>query len=190
MSHARTDFSADDRKLRELIVYLSALSAGDKYWGAIKLNKLLFYSDFMAYLRFGKPITGQEYQALEQGPAPRRLRPLLVKMRQAGDIDIREKTFHRFKQKQTVALRTANVNVFSGPEVDLVHDTIKRFWEKSASEISEHSHAFLGWKLAEIGETIPYKTALIGSRKPTEKEKKLGRRLQKLAREAVANGGR
>jgi hypothetical protein len=32
----------------------------------VKLNKLLFFSDFTAYLLFGESITGQEYQKLDQ----------------------------------------------------------------------------------------------------------------------------
>src|SRR5713226_2593184 len=76
----------DDNKLIELIVHLSSLSEGDEYWGAIKLNKLLFYIDFVAYRRFGKSVTGQEYQAQKQGPTPRRLPPLMARMKKAGDV--------------------------------------------------------------------------------------------------------
>jgi hypothetical protein len=49
---------ANDDKLKELVVYLSSLSEGDEYWGAVKLNKLLFYIDFVASRRFGKSVTG------------------------------------------------------------------------------------------------------------------------------------
>lgn len=33
------------------------------------------------------------------------------------------------------------------------------------------SHPFLGWKLAEDGETIPYETALIAFEPPTEADR-------------------
>jgi hypothetical protein len=36
----------DDEKLRELILYVSTLSENDPNFGAAKLNKLLFYTDF------------------------------------------------------------------------------------------------------------------------------------------------
>jgi len=76
----------DDEKLRELIIYVSMLSQQDRNFGATKLNKLLFYTDFLAYQRFGTAITGQEYQALPQGPAPKRLKPIIERMKVAGDI--------------------------------------------------------------------------------------------------------
>src|SRR5258708_19742785 len=65
-----------DRKLAELILFISERSEGDPRFGAGKLNKLLFYSDFGAYRLFGKSITGQQYQNLSNGPAPRRLAAL------------------------------------------------------------------------------------------------------------------
>jgi hypothetical protein len=60
----------------------------------------------------------------------------------------------------------------------------QRFWNWNATQISTESHFFLGSQLGVQGETIPYTTILIGNRKPTEAEKRKGRALQKLAREA------
>lgn len=179
----------DDEKLRELIIYLSSLSEGDECWGAIKLNKLLFYIDFVAYRRFGKSVTGQEYRAQEMGPTPRRLRPVVEQMKRNGDVVEERVMFHGREQIRTIACRTAAKGLFNQAESDLIHDTISRFWKMNASEISKESHTFLGWKLTPIGETIPYGMVLIGARKPTGKEVRLGRRLQKLAGEALARRG-
>jgi hypothetical protein len=176
----------DDDKLRELILYLSYLSEQDRHFGAVKLNKLLFYADFMAYLRFGRSITGQEYQRLEHGPAPRRLKPLIERMRKTGDIVVREDNIGGFRQIRTLAKREPKLAVFSGPEVALIDETIHRFRSISATEISEKSHDFLGWKLAELNETIPYSVALIGARHPTERERAHGRHLRKFAREVLS----
>jgi hypothetical protein len=40
----------------------------------------------------------------------------------------------------------------------------------SATEVSDHSHRFDGWKLAEDRETIPYPTALISDEAPSEED--------------------
>ena len=61
----------DDEKLKELILLLARASEGDPNFGTVKLNKELFYSDFLAYRLFGKAITGHEYIALELGPGPK-----------------------------------------------------------------------------------------------------------------------
>ena len=66
----------DDDKLKELMLYVVEKSETDPTFGAIKLNKILFFSDFLMYWKTGKSITGQEYMKLERGPAPRRLLPV------------------------------------------------------------------------------------------------------------------
>jgi Protein of unknown function (DUF4065) len=180
----------DDQKLRELIIYVAALSRDDPNFGATKLNKLLFYADFLAYQRFGAAITGQEYQALPQGPAPKRLKPVVERMRKAGDIREVTAKMGRFKQIRPVPMRSVDLSKFSGDEVDLVREVVNRFWKFNATQISDESHLFLGWQLGIQGETIPYSVVLIGNRKPTERENRKGRALQKFAKEALAGGHR
>jgi hypothetical protein len=181
---------SSDEKLRELIIYVSTLSMNDRHFGAIKLNKLLFYADFLAYQKFGIAITGQDYQALPQGPAPKRLKPILERMRRAGDVKIEPRKVGKFDQLRTVPIRTAALDSFSGPEIDLVRTVVEKFWDLNATEISNESHLFLGWQLGVQGETIPYSTVLIGTRKPTDRERRKGQALQKFAKEALAGSHR
>ena len=77
----RRGIRPNDAKLVELILLISEWSQGDPKFGAIKLNKLLFHADFSAFLTTGEPITGQEYFALPQGPAPKRFKPITEKMK-------------------------------------------------------------------------------------------------------------
>src|SRR5204863_5344149 len=80
-----------DRKLAELILFISERSEGDPRFGAGKLNKLLFYSDFGSYRLLGKSITGQQYQKLSNGPAPRRLAAVRDALVARHELAIREK---------------------------------------------------------------------------------------------------
>jgi hypothetical protein len=173
----------DDEKLRELILLISEWSQSDPKFGAIKLNKLLFHSDFSAFLTFGEPITGQDYFALPQGPAPRRLKPVTEKMKKEEELAYKNVPYHGYTQQRPLALRTADVSAFTPQEIKLVHQTVQKFWTMSATEISDHSHLFLGWKVAREGEVIPYSTALIGRRGPTEQERRNGLELQEIAEE-------
>lgn len=160
---------------------ISEWSQADEKFGAIKLNKLLFHSDFSAFLTFSKPITGQEYFALPQGPAPKRLIPITAKMQERQELAYQEVPYHGYKQRRPIALRSANIEVFTSAEVKLIHHTIHKFWQMSAAEISDQSHLFLGWKAAKEKETIPYSTALLSIRPPTKKEKSRGLELKALA---------
>ncbi len=60
----------DAAKFRELFLYIAESCAEDPRFGAVKLNKILYYADFEAYRRLGEPITGDTYRKLSEGPAP------------------------------------------------------------------------------------------------------------------------
>jgi hypothetical protein len=179
-----------DKKFRELILLICARSSGDKKFGSIKLNKLLFYGDFSAYLTFGAAITGQEYFKLPKGPAPRKLLPIVEKMKQSDELAYEEVQYFGHTQKKPIALRQPDLSVFTPQEIDLVHTMIQKYWNLGAADISEKSHLFLGWRAARIRETIPYSTALVGSRTPTSEEQAYGLELVPLAEQCLsrANG--
>lgn len=173
----------NDAKLRELILLVAEYCQKDPRFGAIKLNKLLFHADFCAFLTHGEPITGQQYFALKQGPAPRRLKPITESMKKKGELAYQDVLYFGRLQKRPVALRSPNVSLFSGVEINLVRQTVERFWDLTATEISDQSHLFLGWKVARLGETIPYNTALVSRRLPTPEERTYGLSLKGLATE-------
>ena len=175
-----------EKKFRELILLICARSEHDSKFGAIKLNKLLFHSDFSAYLTFGKPISGQDYFKLPKGPAPRRLLPVTKKMEESGDLAYKQVDYFGRTQKKPIALRQPDLTSFTPQEIDLVHKMIQKYWNTSASEISELSHGFLGWKVVREREIIPYSTALVGTRKPTAEEQAYGLELEPLALECIA----
>lgn len=180
----KIEYDAD--KLRELVLHISRQSEGDPCFGAVKLNKILFYADFLAYRRFGQPITGAEYQKLEHGPAPRQLKPLHERMKREGTIAVRKAEFGGYTQHRTLALREPILGKFTSEEIALVDSVIKQFWGQNASDVSDYSHRFIGWQLANVGETIPYSLALLTRRDPTEKERQHGLKLEEAAQAALA----
>jgi hypothetical protein len=171
----------NDEKLQELILLIAEWCQADPKFGAIKLNKLLFHADFSAFLTHGEPITGQEYFKLPQGPAPRRLKVITEAMIKRGDFAWQEVPYYGRTQKKPIALRSPDLSKFSGADVNLIRQTVEKFWKLSAVEISDQSHVFLGWKAAHLKETIPYSTALVSRRPPTDHERMRGLRLQSLA---------
>jgi hypothetical protein len=178
---ANKPLSAKDKKLREAVLYISQRCEGDETFGATKLNKLLFYSDFLAYLNFGKSITGQAYFRLPKGPAPKRLVPVRDKMIEDGELKIKPQEYYGFPQNCPKALRRPDLSDFGGEEITLIEKVVEMHWGKTASEISDESHGFVGWKLANEQEEIPYPVALVKNRNLSGHELKYGRNLEALA---------
>src|SRR5437763_14433954 len=74
-----------EQKLKELLLYVAERLVDDPEFGSVKLNNVLFYSDFYAYGDFGDPITGSTYIRLERGPAPRQLPEVKARLVDAQD---------------------------------------------------------------------------------------------------------
>lgn len=172
----------DDAKTKELILFIAERSADDPFFGAIKLNKILFFSDFLAYGHFGRSITGQQYFRLPLGPAPRRLLPIQREMEQAGDIVLTSPQRFAFRQKRIFPIRSAVLDAFSTDELDLVQEVIDLLKSKTATEASDISHDFLGWELVEDYATIPYSTVFLSRTAPDPD------RLQRYRDTAVRRG--
>ncbi len=149
----------DAQKFRELVIYIARESEGDPRFGAVKLNKILYYSDFGAYRRLGQSITGASYQRLSEGPAPRRMlqeRRVLV---DTGCVHLENRQYFSGVQQRVVADREPNVALFGPGELAIVDEAIESMRYMTARQASDYSHQELGWLLTKPGETIPYQTA-------------------------------
>jgi Protein of unknown function (DUF4065) len=159
----------DESKFKELVLYISERSENDVYFGATKLNKVLFFSDTLAYGYFGKPITGATYQALPKGPAPKKLLPVRAQMIRDKELTIKSERVGRFIQKRPTALREPDLSSFTAEEIALVNQVIDLLRDRTASESSHISHIeSMGWRIADEGEEIPYASVFLSARKPTK----------------------
>jgi hypothetical protein len=105
----------DAQKFKELVLYITQAEEDDPSYRATKLNKILFYSDFLAYARLGAAITGAEYQRLKFGPAPRQLPPVQTALQKEGAAVLQERWQYTQTQKRLVALRPPDLTRFPRP---------------------------------------------------------------------------
>lgn len=183
--HYKVPMPKSGKRLRELIVYISDICEDDPTFGATKLNKILFHADFRSFARNGKPITGQEYQRLERGPAPKGLLPERRKLERDGSIRIRKTDYHGRIQHRLIPLRNADLTVFSGQEIAWVDEIIKELWGKSAEEVSDESHG-IAWRTRHDGDLIPYEASFLSEEPVTPGDIS---RTELLARRLNWNGG-
>lgn len=160
----------DDQKLCELILFIAERSADDDLFGSTKLNKLLFFADFLAYAKLGSSITGHAYQRLPNGPAPKRMLPIVKEMVADRVLAVQKREHYGRIQNVPVALRPPRLKTFSAEEIAVVTEVIELLSRKNAKGISSLSHEFEGWKLARENEIIPYQTALVHFKKPRKSD--------------------
>ena len=174
------DVRFDEEKFRELVLYIATECKEHPFFGATKLNKILFFSDFIAYEQLGAPITGAEYVALEYGPGPRRWVPIRQDMLIDGEIEI----LHTGSQQRVLALRPPDIESFSPDERGIVDMVIAALEYQDAESVSTLSHRFLGWQAARAeflasGEaaTVPYETVYVSDRPLNRVETREGKAL-------------
>jgi hypothetical protein len=166
----------DAPKFRELIVYIAQRSV-EADIGDVKLNKILFFSDFYAYGFLGRPITGAEYQKQPMGPTARRLLPERRTLIEEGAIDVDEPRYLS-PNRTTHPNREPNTALFRDEELALVDEVIEMFKGSGTAEVSEFSHASsAGWNVVEMRETIPYSTLFVSMTKPPRAAFDRGREL-------------
>jgi hypothetical protein len=176
----------NENKLQELILYISQKCANDPTFGAVKLNKILYFSDFEFYAKSGTAITNVEYQKLPNGPAPRRLLPVRDQMIGEGTLAIQEVLLRSGNtQKRTVNLRQPDLSVFTAAEIALVDQVIESFDRVDAKETSDRSHEMVGWLVTREGEVIPYNTVYLSNPPLTEFEKYSARQYKLAKMQAV-----
>lgn len=161
----------DRAKFKELVVYLCAASdrAGDEGFGMVKLNKLLFRTDFEAFRLLGHPLTGEIYEKQEFGPVARHLPVVLDELAEAGRL--RWQAIPRGPYTRKVPTVTtdpnavADIGKFSAQERELISNTLRElatYGGRSASEWSHEESA--GWNVAsEYGTAIAYSTTFVST---------------------------
>lgn len=112
-----------------------------------KLNKLLFFSDFLHYSKTGFSITGLTYRAIPRGPVPAEYDKLYLKLADEGKIYIDEVLIHGDNYAEIInGKEEYNENIFSDKEKEILNTIIKEFKSNTSKEMVELSHQYNAWK--------------------------------------------
>jgi hypothetical protein len=181
--HETWDVERSAQRFRELIIYVSQQSESDPWFGAVKLNKILYHSDFTAFERFGVPLTGVRYFRLPQGPAPKKLKHVERELVEEGAIRVDEVSLdfgrQTYLQKRTIALRDPIMVFFTADEIAIVDKVIEDLWNQNATEVSNASHD-VRWRVLQHKDPVPYEFAYLSDDDVTEAQE---RRTRELAAE-------
>jgi hypothetical protein len=169
--------SGKEKRFTELMLYINKKLSNDEYFGQIKLNKVLFFSDFTAFGRLGSTITGVEYQHLDEGPAARPMLPIQRRMQAAKILVIEPRSFYGHTQDRPISLRDPDLSEFSGEQIAIVDAWIDRLRGMTATQVSKLSHDTFGWRITKNGQTIDPRSVFIAWRAPTAADIERGQEL-------------
>ena len=110
-----------------------------------KLNKLLFYSEFLHYKLYCAGISGSRYRAIEFGPVPSEYDALYNWLYKEDYIMINENIE---KKKVTETFKTNkkyDESIFNEGELDTLKKVYQKFKEFNATQLKDYSHKEKAW---------------------------------------------
>jgi hypothetical protein len=154
----KVELSGGQNRLKEGILYVCRNASDMEYFGAIKLNKILWRADFRSYGLRTVPVTGRQYQKLEMGPAPVEMTPVINDMLRDGLIEIVRRKAGPHNEKRHVAKVQPVLRAFSPEDLDYLDESIRHYWNLTGAEASDESHG-TAWRARQLGDPIPYQAA-------------------------------
>lgn len=147
----------DPERLKQIIIYYLQ-NCNRKFNDRIKLNKLLFYTDFMHYSQSGYSVSGISYRAIPYGPAPSKYDLIFSFLEQDDDFTLTQKNI---SNGNIVELYETNVEFHKSRFLETELETMKLilglFGETSSWDIIEISHQETAWtELSQSRAIISY----------------------------------
>lgn len=163
VSHQHVDLTSgfkeyDLEKLKNMILYLVNRLDGVL---KVKLNKLLWYCDFLHFKETSVSITGSQYIRLKYGPIPNNYERIIGIM-QPELLDKDEIPFNTEEGivgEQFTALVEPDESIFSETEIQVMNFIADTFHEYTSTEIKNKSHQETAYTKCEDGDIISYKYA-------------------------------
>lgn len=155
----RVAFAPD--KFKEMLLYAAARLRDDCAGGAKKLNQAIFVAEFTHLRRHRQVISGCEFEKSPYGPAPRELVLVRQDLIGSGAAQLVEEDFFGRPQLRLIPVRAADLAVFANGEVQTIEDVVNQLADMTGGQVSELCDQEPGWRLTEVGETIPYSTAFL-----------------------------
>jgi uncharacterized phage-associated protein len=165
----------NEKKFLNAVLFF-AKNTNPKQLGSTKLNKLLFYSDFLHYRRYGRSITGDRYVKFPHGPVPSTAYAIIGEISgKIGDsssktnkvkifdkkIKIQETKVADKRLSKIVALDEPDMSVFSDSEIEVLAEIAQQFKDKNGTRLSRATHLpNTPWDKTKDFQTIEYELSL------------------------------
>ena len=141
-------------RLKNLMIYV--LENTNEVW-CTKMNKLLFYIDFLAYRENGMAISGLSYKAIDFGPVPERWD---VVYSEFDEIHQELRSVGDFVGSVLTSTDKADLSLFTDSEIKVMEYVLEKFNNISSRDLSKLSHKESAWtNHHDLHEIIPFSEA-------------------------------
>lgn len=112
----------------------------------VRLNKFLFYADFLNFRKTGYSISGVPYAAIDMGPVPENYNTLFALAEDKGFLtETLVELPNGEPTERFVKLKTFDSSLFSDEEIKSMKEVLDKLRYKKTDEIKKMSHDEIGW---------------------------------------------
>ena len=133
-------------KTTNLLLYFLS-SCNPDFNDKLKLNKMLFYSDFLNYKTTGRSISGISYRAISYGPVPSNYDFIFAHFIEKEEII--EPVFYKVNNSKVIEcykpLKDFDLSVFNTEELSSLNKVVELFRNTPSWDIVEMSHKERAW---------------------------------------------
>lgn len=147
----------DAKKFHNSILFFVKF-CNNSFLGKTKLNKLLYYLDFVSFRDRQTSVTGDVYISKTYGPVPEKIDEMLAELKKSEDIQIEPPSDD--KKGFSFRLRTdPDLTVFDEYELSLLKKICDEFENWKTEKIVNQTHLEAPWFYSEPYDTVDYKYA-------------------------------
>lgn len=149
-------------KLENLLLHVIRRVENPFHLGAVKLQKIVWFSDGEMVLRTGHGISDADFRRRPQGPHSRDIEQALAHLKEHGLVAERRETpsWGTFEQRLFFAMGAPDLSDFSADEIAVVDQMIDVIaYGHTARSISDVTHDKL-WETLADGDAFPPSTIL------------------------------
>ncbi len=117
----------------------------NQYLGATKLNKLLYYLDFISYRDRTRSVTNDTYVSKQYGPVPRCIDDVLTTLAQEGKVSIEIQPFKDGETVKYTPKTDSEVSIFDDYERTLLKEICNEFLLWPTEKIVNQTHLEAPW---------------------------------------------
>ena len=128
------------------LVSILLQNCNEEYNDKLKLNKLLFYTDFINYKNHGSSITGITYRAIKLGPVPTNYDNIYALLKDNYITSEFRESDSGGAREIFFATAEINLGLFTEKEIESINIIISKFKESSTWDVVNLSHREGAWK--------------------------------------------
>ncbi|RUV90273.1 DUF4065 domain-containing protein [Mesorhizobium sp. M1A.F.Ca.IN.020.06.1.1] len=160
---ARMKFTLDKPKAVEAIVFIAQQMPGV---GRFHASKALYFAELEHLRNYGRPIVGDRYVAMDNGPVPSFSYDVLKGTVAPADKELVDGALEvdtRWGHPEYKAAREPRLELFSPSDLECLQHGIAHVKGKSFGSISDETHQHPGWKNADLNSLMSFDDMLEGA---------------------------